>query len=540
MKALRAPALLSIAWPFLSVVAVLTALALFSLDTLSASRAFASGESLWSKAQKRAVQCLRQHAHGAADGPRACFDTAMAVPLGILQAHRALTARPADHDGARRGLLSAGSDPTDVGGMVRLLQLFGHLQVVQDALATWTDADLGVIELQALGQRLYEQVAAQQHDEALVTLAQIDEVDQRLTKLGRRFADRVSAAARQAAAMLMVASLSAATLLAVLGLLTTWRLLQRVERATQALHGSERRLQLAIAASDHGIFDLDLSSGQLYVSPHVLEGLGHGHWPASLSIDTLLAQVHADDLDRVQRLLHSDCPHGTRRDFEFRLRSGDGQWRWLRACGSTFGDGADRQRRLAGALSDVTGRRTAEDRLLHQASHDEVTGLLNRREFERRLGLAIDGARQRDERHALMMIDLDQFKIINDTSGHAAGDELLRQVATLLKQQLRAGDSLGRLGGDEFGVLLGHCAPAPAAQVAEALRQTLADFRFVANGRPFPISASIGLVHLDGAAIDRTSALSAADSACHAAKECGRTACTPTTSPTANWPRART
>lgn len=654
MKTLRAPSLLSIAWPFLSVVLLLTSLAVFSLDTLSASRAFASGESLWSKAQKRAVHCLRQHALNAGASDRACFDDAMAVPMGILRAHRALTSPAADREAASQGLLSAGSHPGDVGGMLRLLQFFGRVQVVQDALRTWSEANEGVVELQVLGQQLFAAVEARRDDDVQATLARIAAVDDSLTLLGRRFAERVSAASRLASTALMAATLLASAMLALLGLLTTRRLLRRIERASEALRGSERRLQLAIAASDHGIFDLDLRTEQLHVSPHVLAGLGLGDWPSSVSLGTLLAQMHPHDLDRVNQLLHSDCPHGTRRDFEFRLRGGDGQWRWLRACGSTFGESTSRQRRVAGALSDVTGRHAAEDRLAtlehrardtlasigdavlttdaggaidyvnpvaerllgrdrrslvgqpvaevcrfiddasdrtlphpvlealafratlrlpetamlqrpdghvlaidataatiggadangrpgvvlvlrdvsreradaarlsYQASHDEVTGLLNRREFERRLGLAIEGARAQGEQHALMMIDLDQFKIVNDTCGHAAGDELLRQVATLLKQQLRDADSLGRLGGDEFGVLLGHCAPSPAARIAETLRHTLADFRFVASGKPFPISASIGLVHLDDAAIDRAGALSAADSACHVAKEFGR------------------
>jgi len=126
------------------------------------------------------------------------------------------------------------------------------------------------------------------------------------------------------------------------------------------------------------------------------------------------------------------------------------------------------------------------------------------------------------QRHAMLYLDLDQFKIVNDSCGHAAGDELLRQVAALLKNRLRASDSLGRLGGDEFGVLLDNCPPEHALKIAEQLRQAVIDYRFSSAQRSFTIGVSIGLVNLDEAFPDLTAVLNAADSACYVAKENGR------------------
>ena len=119
-------------------------------------------------------------------------------------------------------------------------------------------------------------------------------------------------------------------------------------------------------------------------------------------------------------------------------------------------------------------------------------------------------------------LDLDQFKVVNDTSGHAAGDELLRQVGSLLRPRLREGDVLARLGGDEFGVLLPHCPPAPALRIAEALRKAIVDFRFAWKNRSFTIGVSIGLVNLADGPHTLASALSAADAACYLAKDKGR------------------
>ncbi|WP_354681997.1 EAL domain-containing protein [Cupriavidus necator] len=173
-------------------------------------------------------------------------------------------------------------------------------------------------------------------------------------------------------------------------------------------------------------------------------------------------------------------------------------------------------------LHDVSQERAHAARLAYEASHDALTGLVNRAEFERRLGAAIARARAQGGTHTLMYLDLDQFKVVNDTCGHAAGDELIRQMAEVMRSQLRRGDTLARLGGDEFGILLEHCPAADGEDVAEALRCAIACFRFAHHQRTFALGVSIGLVTLDGQTGGVAEALSAADAACYVAKEGGR------------------
>jgi diguanylate cyclase (GGDEF)-like protein len=160
--------------------------------------------------------------------------------------------------------------------------------------------------------------------------------------------------------------------------------------------------------------------------------------------------------------------------------------------------------------------------MVHQATHDALTGLVNRREFERRLERVLATAQTEGAEHALCYADLDQFKIINDTCGHIAGDALLRQLGTLLPTKIRKRDTLARLGGDEFGVLMEHCSLNQARRVANAMLRTLEDYRFIWNGNSFSIGASIGLVPITVNSTSITYLLSAADSACYAAKERGR------------------
>ena len=173
-------------------------------------------------------------------------------------------------------------------------------------------------------------------------------------------------------------------------------------------------------------------------------------------------------------------------------------------------------------LHDVSRERQYVAKLSYQASHDSLTGLINRSEFERRLSLALKSAAQIGRHHAVMYLDLDQFKVVNDTCGHAAGDQLMRQVTAVLQRRLREGDTLARLGGDEFGVLLENCAPDNALRIADGLRQTVMDCHFAWETRAFNIGVSIGLVNVADGMFTLTDILSAADSACYMAKEKGR------------------
>ena len=165
--------------------------------------------------------------------------------------------------------------------------------------------------------------------------------------------------------------------------------------------------------------------------------------------------------------------------------------------------------------------REAQKTIQHLAYHDALTGLCNRVEFETRLAQALNSASS-DSPHALFYLDMDQFKIVNDTCGHVAGDELLKQIAILLKGPVRDSDTLARLGGDEFGVLLKHCSLAHAEEVAERMLQLIKEFRFSWSDKTFTIGVSIGLVMLDSPDQTHTELLRAADMACYAAKDKGR------------------
>jgi diguanylate cyclase (GGDEF)-like protein/PAS domain S-box-containing protein len=171
---------------------------------------------------------------------------------------------------------------------------------------------------------------------------------------------------------------------------------------------------------------------------------------------------------------------------------------------------------------DVTELHGLAKKMSYQATHDSLTGLLNRREFENRLGRAIVNSHGKGGEHALCYLDLDNFKVVNDTSGHTAGDELLKQLTIKLRMALREADTIARLGGDEFGILLENCSIEKARDTAEIIRRVVENFRFAWDNLFFRIGASIGLVPISRTSGTLTDIMSAADSACYVAKEQGR------------------
>ena len=173
-------------------------------------------------------------------------------------------------------------------------------------------------------------------------------------------------------------------------------------------------------------------------------------------------------------------------------------------------------------FSDVTRERRLREQLEYQASHDILTGLHNRPSFEQALASLVADSHRSDARHVLLYMDLDQFKIINDTCGHSAGDQMLKRVADLMQAHTRSSDTLARLGGDEFGLLLYNCPMVTGRNIAEEILNTVRQHRFHWDGHTFEVGISIGLVEISGDSMDAGEAMSNADLACYIAKDNGR------------------
>lgn len=203
-------------------------------------------------------------------------------------------------------------------------------------------------------------------------------------------------------------------------------------------------------------------------------------------------------------------------------RRKNGELYWASVIISPISDSNGNIAHFLCTQEDITDSHKLNQQLEYQARHCMLTGLVNRHEFEQQLEQLLQQAKHDDSQHAILFSDVDQFKLINDTCGHAAGDQLLRQISHLLQGAVRQNDLVARLGGDEFAVLIRHCSPDKAEQVVEHIRQSIEDFTFLWENQSFKVTISIGWVTLDALSPDSATILSQADASCYTAKDQGR------------------
>lgn len=297
------------------------------------------------------------------------------------------------------------------------------------------------------------------------------------------------------------------------------------EDQVQALFREKELAQVTLASIGDGVITTDAEGRVRYLNPVAEELTG---WPC--------AEAAGEPLARVFRLLDETTASDAPVDVALAL---SGRWpaeterrmTLVRSDGQRFGvehsiapirGSEGRAIGLVIVFQDVTDQRLLALQLAHQATHDALTGLLNRQAFDEHLQAALREARDGDDTHCLLYMDLDQFKVVNDTCGHLAGDELLRRVAALVLEQVREGDLVSRLGGDELGVFLPSCSAEDGRRIADRIHGAVNRHRFSWQEKRFAVGLSIGLVVIDRDSENLAQVLSAADHACYVAKERGR------------------
>ncbi len=300
---------------------------------------------------------------------------------------------------------------------------------------------------------------------------------------------------------------------------------QEKRRTEDELYLEKVRAQVTLESIGDGVITTDAAGSVVYMNSVAEQFTG---WNRSAARGRVLDQVFClwnDSVEALEEYPIRDClrdGRSLRHDGHHLLLSREGSRIEIQDSAAPI---RDRDGSIIGAVvvfHDVSQLQSMARRMAFLASHDPLTGLLNRREFEERLKAVLESARSEGVEHALLYLDLDQFKIVNDTCGHIAGDELLKQLAHHLVGEIRTSDVLARLGGDEFGIILERCSVEKARRIADGLRQFVKDFRFAWQNRSFEIGVSIGLVPITIDAGTLTDILAAADSACYVAKDEGR------------------
>jgi diguanylate cyclase (GGDEF)-like protein/PAS domain S-box-containing protein len=291
------------------------------------------------------------------------------------------------------------------------------------------------------------------------------------------------------------------------------------EEAEQSLRLSERKFRTLFDENPCMFFTVDDNANILSVNKFGAAELGYK--THQFIGRTLFSVTNDEGMLSVKNYL-TEClknPNKVHR-WEMQAARKNGSKLWVRVL-ARVADDENHKNTILVVCEDITEAHLLSEKLKHEATHDGLTGLINRREFEERLQRAIQSA-QKNNQHVLCYLDLDRFKIINDTCGHIAGDKLLKQLSDLLHSHLRSRDSLARLGGDEFGLLIENCEVKTALNIANKLKQEISGFQFYCEEKVFKVGVSIGMVEISARTTDVSDILMLADNACYTAKDKGR------------------
>lgn len=281
-----------------------------------------------------------------------------------------------------------------------------------------------------------------------------------------------------------------------------------------------KKLVRAVEYSSTAVYITDLNGDIEYINPKFTKITGYtneeiiGENPRILSSGETPEEVYA--------ALWETISSGKEWQGIFHNRKKDGSLYWARNSISGVKNAKGEISHYIAIQEDVTYEYELSEQISYQANHDALTGLVNRHEFERRAERLLTTVHQGETKHALCFMDLDQFKVVNDTCGHIAGDELLRQLSSVLQHTVRQRDTLARLGGDEFGILMEHCTLDQAHRVACTLQKAIQDYQFSWEEHTFKVGVSIGLVAITNTIPNLTELLKQADAACYMAKDLGR------------------
>ena len=521
-------------WVFIGAVMVQLIMAAISILLMSCVRTLVSGESLWSKGAASAGMHLHYYAESGAPEDYQAFTRALQVPLSVAQARERLDAGDYHPETLRTSLLRGENHPNDVATIVHVLPAIWQLPAIQPALALWRLGDAQVAALQQLGEQIAQRYAAS----APITPQEIAQWRQRNTDiqntvmpLAKQFSATLGDNSRQLSRSLLLLNLCTALIVGALYWLSMHRAMKASTAAASRLETERLRSGVTLAALNDGVLTLDAGQRIRYANPAASQLL-------DLPLGRLLGRPVSDILPFASAVLQRAPPtiggvavptppdetvHWITRDGSANAEAPMHPHAPATAAVAvrlsvTHLENEDQPTGSVLVLRDVSQEQNYMRMLLWQQNHDMLTGLDNRPAFEKYLQQVLG------KHHAsLLHLNLDHFKMINASYGHAAGDEILRQVCQEMRLALRESDVIARVGGDEFAVLLNHCMPHAAMQTAERLRKSVHELNVYWRQHNLHTGVSIGVVHIDPQyGNDSQSLLGMADSACKHAKESGR------------------
>jgi diguanylate cyclase (GGDEF)-like protein/PAS domain S-box-containing protein len=504
---------------FLIVIGTLVVLGAAGLNGLAGLQGFVSAESYWSKGQKDATLALSRYLDSGDESDYRRFLGRLGVTLGDRKARLALQLPQPDMHSARLGIVEGRNSESDAELMTELFVRYRHVAVFSRAIAIWERGDLLVDEMIDLGARMHDTPTPFPPEARAAFARDIVRLNERATILEDAFSATIGQATHWVRSRLIAAVLTLTVLLVALSVSASALIVRLLRRRDEATRSSERRYRLLFERNLAGLFRTTLDGRILDCNSAFARILGYPSRDDVLKVSAL--ELYAEPSDResfLARLAHQRVLV----NFELCLKRRDGAPVWVLANETLLEPEAGGEAVMEGSLIDITDRKRAEQQRWHQANHDALTDLPNRVLFNDRLSLAILHAQRRHHSLAVMFLDLDHFNRVNDTLGHSAGDELLVKTADRLRRCVRPDDTVARVGGDEFLLLLnGIEQEADAATTARKILQVVSE-PFVIQARELFVEASIGIGLYPGDGDDAEMLVANVDTAMYRAKETGR------------------
>ena len=505
-----------VVWVFVALVLGLFLFASGSIHLLSAVRAYVEAEGLWSKGQKDALYALSRYTLYTDEADYAAYLAALSVSLGDRQARLELEKVEPNFSVAQAGFLQGRNNADDISGMIFLFRKFRNLPEIDKAIGIWAAADLHIEELREVGKRvrLEALVRPLTADVQRNYLRELQDINRRLTPLEDDFSYTLGEVARKSTVIITIVMSVLVSVFLVVAYWFSRRLVLQNESIHEALHQGELQLQRILRFAPLPILIVRSVDERIaYVNEHARTQFK--------LVDTPLGDLYARDLyvnsaDRDQLLAALKTAGGVP-DREVELQDTQGKSFWSLCSSQRIPyEGHDC---IMTVMVNVDERKRAHDEMSYRAYHDTLTGLPNRAMFMDALKRTLQRMARNQGEVSLLFIDLDHFKVVNDTWGHEIGDLLLQQVAERVVSCVREGDLLARLGGDEFVVLVeGHVDPQSMAQkILDILRSN-----YDLNGHSAKVTASIGISRFPQDGVELNGLLSAADFAMYQAKTAGR------------------
>ncbi len=510
--------LLLIVWIFVTMVVGLVAFAYYSFGLLSAARAYVGGEGLWSKSQKDAVLALSRYVYERKPQDYLAFQAALQVSLGDRQARLELDKPDPDLQIATQGFLRGRNHPDDIDGMIHLYRSFRSLPELDKAIAVWAAADAHMDQLIVLGATIQAASQGTGLDEAAQRdfLAQLALINAQLTPLEDEFSFSLGQISRRSNMVLRFAMVLLVAVLLLIAYLTSRRVVQQNEIYHQHLVDSKNQLRSLLQFAPLPIIVSLPENKVTYANERALAQFK----VTAEELSRLKAENFYVNPEERARVMDTLRTQGTVRDWEVQLQDTQGKTFWVLLSSQRLL--LNGRECLLTALNNIDAQKQAQEELRHRAFHDDLTGLPNRAMFMDTLSRTLHRAERKRGSFAVLFVDLDHFKAVNDTYGHSVGDLLLQEVAKRVRLCVREGDLVARMGGDEFVVLVEEERRAgEVAHIAAKIQAVLAPLH-VFGEHQVQVTASIGISSYPQDGTNLEELMRNADSAMYQVKAQGR------------------